>query len=67
MTTHHFIPTSWHHVLATLPPALTIESGDMVVTETIDANGWDKHGDKVWKAGNPMNGPIYVTGAEPGD
>lgn len=67
MTTHHFIPTSWHHVLATLPPALTIESGDTVVTETIDANGWDKHGNKVWKAGNPMNGPIAVAGAEPGD
>ena len=60
MTTHHFTPTSWHHVLATLPPALTIESGDTVVTETIDANGWDKHGTKVWKAGNPMNGPIAV-------
>ncbi|MEO6014007.1 MAG: acetamidase/formamidase family protein [Devosia sp.] len=67
MTTHHFTPNSWHHVLATLPPALTIESGDTIVTETIDANGWDKHGNKVWKAGNPMNGPIAVAGAEPGD
>jgi acetamidase/formamidase len=67
MTTHHFIPTAWHHVLATLPPALAMESGDTLVTETIDANGWDKHGHKVWKAGNPMNGPIAVAGAEPGD
>ncbi len=67
MTTHHFIPSSWHNVLATLPPALTVESGDTIVTETIDANGWDKHGTKVWKAGNPMNGPIAVAGAEPGD
>lgn len=67
MTTHHFTPTSWHHVLATLPPALTIDSGDTVVTETIDANGWDKNGNKAWKAGNPMNGPIAVAGAEPGD
>jgi amidase len=67
MTTHHFVPATWHHVLATLPPALTIESGDTVVTETIDANGWDKHGNKVFKAGNPMNGPIAVAGAEPGD
>jgi acetamidase/formamidase len=67
MTTHHFVPMGWHHVLATLPPALTIESGDIVVTETIDANGWDKHGNKVWKAGNPMNGPFAVAGAQPGD
>ena len=34
---------------ATLPPALTVESGDTIVTETIDANGWDKHGNKVWQ------------------
>ncbi|MEQ1899649.1 MAG: acetamidase/formamidase family protein [Devosia sp.] len=67
MTTHHFVPTQYHHVLATLPPTLTVESGDTVVTETIDANGWDKHGNKAWKAGNPMNGPIAVAGAEPGD
>ncbi len=67
MTTHNFVPAAYHHVLATLPPALTIESGDVVVTETIDANGWDKHGDKVWKAGNPMNGPIAISGALPGD
>jgi acetamidase/formamidase len=67
MTTHHFSPADWHLILATLPPVLTVESGDTVVTETIDANGWDKHGAKVWKAGNPMNGPIAVAGAEPGD
>jgi acetamidase/formamidase len=67
LATHRFVPSAWHHVLATLPPALTVESGDIVVTETIDANGWDKHGNKVWKAGNPMNGPIAVAGAEPGD
>jgi amidase len=67
MATHHFNPNTWHHVLATLPPVLTIDSGDTVVTETIDANGWDKHGNKVFKAGNPMNGPIAVLGAEPGD
>lgn len=67
MTTHRFVPTTWHNVLATLPPALTIDSGDTVVTRTIDSNGWDEHGAKVFKAGNPMNGPIAVTGAEPGD
>ncbi len=67
LATHRFTPTAWHNVLATLPPALTVESGDVVVTETIDANGWDRNDRKVWKAGNPMNGPIAVSGAEPGD
>ena len=67
MTTHRFVPTHWHNVLGTLPPALTVESGDSVMTETIDANGWDRAGGKVASSPNPMNGPIAVSGAEPGD
>jgi len=67
MTTHRFIPTQWHNVLGTMPPALTIESGDTVVTETIDANGWDKSDAKVASSPNPMNGPIAINGAQPGD
>ena len=65
---HHILtPTTYHNVLGTLPAALTVGSGDTVTTETIDANGWDKHGKKVWTGPNPMNGPIAVAGAEPGD
>jgi acetamidase/formamidase len=65
---HHILtPTTYHNVLGTLPAALTVASGDTVTTETIDANGWDKHGKKVWTGPNPMNGPIAVAGAEPGD
>ena len=67
MTTHRFIPTYWHNVLGTFPPALTVESGDTLVTETIDANGWDKAGNQVAGGPNPMNGPIAIAGAEPGD
>jgi acetamidase/formamidase len=67
MTTHRFKPTHWHNVLGTLPAALTVESGDTIVTETIDANGWDKSDAKVASGPNPMNGPIAVAGAEPGD
>jgi acetamidase/formamidase len=67
MTTHRFVPTAWHGVLATLPPALTVESGDIVVTETLDANGWDKDEVQRLPGSNPMNGPIAVAGAEPGD
>lgn len=67
MSTHRFVATQWHNVLGTLPPALSIESGDVIITETIDANGWDKGGAKVANGPNPMNGPIHVAGAEPGD
>jgi acetamidase/formamidase len=67
MTTHRFEATSWHNVLGTLPPALTIASGDIVITDTLDAHGFDRDGVQRAPEPNPMNGPIFVTGAEPGD
>jgi amidase len=67
MTTHRFVPTTWHNVLGTLPPALSIADGDTVITETIDANGFDKDGIARCSGPNPMNGHIFVEGAEPGD
>ncbi|HEX4296907.1 MAG TPA: acetamidase/formamidase family protein [Devosia sp.] len=67
MTTHRFVPTVWYNTLGSHPPALTVESGDIVVTETIDANGFDKLDRPVKDGPNPMNGPIAVAGAEPGD
>ena len=66
MTTHRFIPTLYN-VLGTFPPELTVASGDTIVTETIDAGGADKDGWKRTLGPNPMNGPIFVEGAEPGD
>jgi amidase len=67
MTTHRFVPTVWHHVLGTLPTALAVASGDTVITETLDAGGFDKDGAQPTDSGNPMNGPIFVDGAMPGD
>jgi acetamidase/formamidase len=67
MTTHYFSATNWHNVLGTLPSAFTVASGDTVITETLDAHGFDKDGVRRASEPNPMNGPIFVTGAEPGD
>jgi acetamidase/formamidase len=67
MTIHRFVPEAWHNILGTRPPALTIADGDTVITETIDAAGYDKNGVARWPGPNPMNGPIFVAGAEPGD
>jgi acetamidase/formamidase len=67
MTTHRFIPTTFHNVIGTLPSALRVADGDTVITQTLDAAGYDHHGDKQASGPNPMNGPIYVEGAEPGD
>jgi len=67
MTTHRFEPTVWYNTLGTHPAALTVQSGDIVVTETIDANGWDKSDVKRMQGPNPMNGPIAIVDAMPGD
>lgn len=67
MVLHRFTPQTYHNVLGTLPPALRIASGDTVLTETIDAIGNDKDGVRRASGPNPMNGPIFIEGAEPGD
>ena len=67
MATHRFAPTHYHNVLGNLPPALTVKSGDTVITQTLDAAGVDKSGHKLADGPNPMNGPIAVEGAVPGD
>ena len=67
MATHRFVATTWHNVLGTLPAELRIESGDTVVTDTIDAHGKDRDNVRRANSPNPMNGPIHVAGAEPGD
>lgn len=65
--THRFTATAWSNVLAEMAPALRIASGDIVTTETVDAAGTDARGVQVAGRPNPMNGPIHVEGAEPGD
>jgi len=44
-----------------------LASGDTVITETIDAHGFDKDGVQHAPEPNPMNSPIFVIDAEPGD
>jgi acetamidase/formamidase len=45
-----------------------IRTGDIVVTKTVDSAGFDDQGVRHTKThGNPLTGPFYVEGAEPGD
>jgi acetamidase/formamidase len=67
MTTHTFKPEVYYSTLGAHPPVLTIADGDSVVTTAIDAAGMDEHGDRKATGGNPMTGPFFITGAEPGD
>ena len=67
MATHRLEPTSWYNALGSFPPILRCADGDTVITETIDAIGYDKDGVARAQRPNPTNGPIHVEGAEPGD
>ena len=44
---HHLVPDTYHHTLGSHPPVLTVQSGDSVVTTTLDAYGGDFRGDRV--------------------
>ena len=67
MATHKFTPTRFYNVIGTAEPVFTVGDGDTVVTTTLDAAGFDEHGKQLGELPNPMTGPFFVTGAEPGD
>jgi amidase len=79
MTIHHLEPQRYYYTFAPHPPALRIRSGDMVIAETMDALGYDAHGQPAPQAmkhrvsgtslreSNPTVGPIYVEEAAEGD
>lgn len=67
MATHRFHPTLFHNVLGTREPVLRIADGDTVVTTTLDAWGVDGAGIERAERPNPMTGPFFIEGAEPGD
>ncbi len=67
MATHHFQPTRYYTTIGSHEPVLRIAPGDTVITTTVDARGMDSNAQEITPRGNPMTGPFYVEGAEPGD
>jgi len=67
MTVHRFRPTQYFNVIGTAAPCLRVADGDTVITDTIDASGLDAREMTVAARPNPMTGPFYIEGAEPGD
>ena len=66
--TRTFIPERFYNTFSDAhPPALTIKTGERIVTKTIDAGGMDWNGKQVAQGPNPQTGPFFVEGAEPGD
>ena len=48
-------------------PLARIRPGETIATKTIDASGRDETGTVRGRPPNPLTGPFYVEGAEPGD
>ncbi len=69
----------FHTTFGRNEPALRIQSGDTILADTRDARGSDQHGNPLpdsmkprpdgfeYSTSNPLVGPVYVEGAEPGD
>jgi acetamidase/formamidase len=67
MATHRFVPERYYTTIGSHPTALRVADDDTIITTCVDSGGVDHHGEKVTQGGNPMTGPFYVEGAEPGD
>jgi len=66
--THRVAPdTFWNTLDRRHPVVQRVKPGDIVVTKTLDASGYDDKEAQRAQTGNPMVGPIHVEGAEPGD
>jgi acetamidase/formamidase/creatinine amidohydrolase/Fe(II)-dependent formamide hydrolase-like protein len=61
--THHFKPTTGVSTFAVRPPVLTLAPGDVLESESLWGEWYDKPGGK-WPG---EVGPIAIAGAEPGD
>ncbi len=79
MTIHRLETKIFHTTFGRNGPALRAHSGDTLVAETRDARGRDQRGEPLpdsnkpsadgfeYLPSNPLVGPVYVEGAEPGD
>ena len=66
--TIEFKPTTYYRNFShKISPVLKIFPGDTLVSETVDAGGFDKAGKRIAERGNPQTGPFYIEGAMPGD
>jgi amidase len=63
-----FKPTVYYNNFShKFPAVLKVQQGDTVKSESVDAGGTDKNGERIAKRGNPVTGPFFIEGAIPGD
>ena len=62
------IARGYHHTFSRSHPILSrIKPGDTLRTKTVDSSGHDFKSNRPSGTGNPLTGPFYIEGAEPGD
>ena len=67
--THRVIAAEYHHTFyAAHKVTARVRPGDLIISKTVDSAGFDFQGIRRTKThGNPLTGPFYIDGAEPGD
>ena len=62
------IPKAYYRTFTHAHPTFkVIKPGEKVATRTLDSGGQDEQGVQRHEPFNPLTGPFYVAGAEPGD
>ena len=62
-----FTPTIFHTTFGPHAPVAHVQPGDRITTTTLCAAGRDARDELVGPRGNPLTGPFFVEGAQPGD
>jgi len=62
------IPDHYYRTFShTNPVFQRIKPGEAVVTKTLDSGGQNERNEQMSPGSNPLTGPFYIEGAEPGD
>ncbi|MCI0392526.1 MAG: acetamidase/formamidase family protein [Acidobacteria bacterium] len=65
---HQVVATTYYNTFSRAHPVLKrVRPGDTIITKTVDAGGQDENDVRRAQPSNPLTGPFYVEGAEPGD
>jgi acetamidase/formamidase len=65
---HQVVATTYYRTFSRAHPVLKrVRPGDTIITKTLDTGGQDEKGIRRSEPSNPLTGPFYVEGVEPGD
>ena len=65
---HKIIANNYYRTFSKDYPILKhINLGDTVLTQTLDSGGQDLNSKHMCEPGNPLTGPFYIEGTDPGD